>query len=588
MINTHEVLNQPPPRDGVDEYSTNVPLVEAVARWGRSDVPALADIGRHVGSAGFQRDADRANTNPPVLHTHDKWGNRVDEVEYDDAYHRIMAAAIGAGAHTSAWADPGRGANVERAAAFFLFAQVEPGHACPVSMTHAAVPTLELAASGLRDEWMPRLLSRAYEPALADRVGPRAARPASRSDADRLDTLAALTARPAKASALVGMAMTEKQGGSDVRANTTRAEPTGVDDAWGREFRLTGHKWFCSAPMSDAFLVLAQAPGGLSCFFVPRVLPDGTRNVFRIQRLKDKLGNRSNASSEIELDDTAAWLVGDEGRGVATIVQMVTRTRLDCVIGSAAGMRQSVAEAVWHVRHRSAFGALLVDQPAMTAVVADLALESEAATLTAMRVARSYDDDAAAAASSASSSSSSDVPEQGFRRLATAVAKYWICKRGPGHAYEALECLGGNGYTEGFPLARRYREQPLLAIWEGSGNVIALDVLRVLAREPEAFEAFFDVVGEAAGEHAAFDLALAEARSVVGEVAADVSSGAAAARARELTERLALVLQASLLVQHAPAPVADAFVRTRLEGDSGLLYGTLPPGVDTAAILARA
>ena len=559
MINTHEVLNQPPPRAGVDEYTSNVPLVEAVARWGRADVPAAASvstleaIGRHVGSAAFQRDAERANTHPPVLLTHDRWGNRIDEVEYDDAYHRIMAAAIGAGAHTSASADPGPGANVDRAAAFFVFAQVEPGHACPVSMTHAAVPTLELAASGLRDEWMPRLLSRAYEPAL----GGAGETPA------------------AKRSALIGMAMTEKQGGSDVRANTTRAEPTGVDDAWGREFRLTGHKWFCSAPMSDAFLVLAQAPGGLSCFFVPRVLPDGTRNVFRIQRLKDKLGNRSNASSEIELDDTAAWLVGDEGRGVATIVQMVTRTRLDCVIGSAAGMRQSVAEAVWHVRHRSAFGALLVDQPAMTAVVADLALESEAATLTAMRLARAYDDDA-------------DDTAQAFRRLATAVAKYWICKRGPGHAAEALECLGGNGYTEAFPLARRYREQPLLAIWEGSGNVIALDVLRVLGREPEAFEAFFDVVGEAAGEHAAFDLALAEARAVVSDVADDVSSAAAAARARELTERLALVLQASLLVQHAPAPVADAFVRTRLEGDGGLLYGALPPGVDTAAILARA
>lgn len=565
MINTHEVLNQPPPREGVDEYATNAPLVEAVARWGRADVPAagvpdgpshgrrldpvaahLDEIGRHVGSVAFQRDAERANTHAPVLHTHDRWGNRIDEVEYDDAYHRIMAAAIGAGAHTSASADPGPGANVERAAAFFLFAQVEPGHACPVSMTHAAVPTLELAAFGLRDDWMPRLLSRTYEPGL-DGV---------------------------KRSALVGMAMTEKQGGSDVRANTTRAEPTGIDDGWGREFRLTGHKWFCSAPMSDAFLVLAQAPGGLSCFFVPRVLPDGMRNVFRIQRLKDKLGNRSNASSEIELDGTAAWLVGDEGRGVATIVQMVTRTRLDCVIGSAAGMRQSVAEAAWHVRHRSAFGALLVDQPAMTAVVADLALESEAATLTAMRLARAYDDDA-------------DDAVQAFRRLATAVAKYWICKRGPGHAYEALECLGGNGYTEAFPLARRYREQPLLAIWEGSGNVIALDVLRVLAREPEAFEAFFGIVGEAAGEHVAFDLALAEARAVVSEVAADVTSAAAAARARELTERLALVLQASLLVQHAPAPVADAFVRTRLEGDSGLLYGALPPSVDTAAILAR-
>ncbi|MDR6906479.1 putative acyl-CoA dehydrogenase [Agromyces sp. 3263] len=550
---THEVSNQVPAREGIDEYATNAPLVEAVARWGRRGAEggavaasALHEVGRHVGTAAFQHDAERANTHPPVLHTHDRWGRRIDEVEYDDAYHRIMAAAVGAGAHTWAWADPGPGANVDRAAAFLLFAQVEPGHACPVSMTHAAVPTLELAASGLRDHWMPRLLSREYRPDLDG---------------------------PAKPSALVGMAMTEKQGGSDVRANTTRADPTGVDDAWGREFRLTGHKWFCSAPMSDAFLVLAQAPGGLSCFLVPRVLPDGSRNVFRIQRLKDKLGNRSNASSEIELDGTTGWLVGEEGRGIATIVQMVTRTRLDCVIGTAAGMRQSVAEAAWHVRHRAAFGSLLVDQPAMAAVVADLAVESEAATVTAMRLARAYDDDA-------------DAGEQAFRRLATAVSKYWICKRGPGHAAEALECLGGNGYTEAFPLARRYREQPLLAIWEGSGNVIALDVLRVLAREPEAFDAFFAVVAEATGAHAALDLEIAEAQAVVLEVSADAAG--AAARARELTERLALVLQASLLVQHAPAAVSDAFVRTRIEGDGGLLYGALPPGVDIAPILARA
>jgi putative acyl-CoA dehydrogenase len=585
---THEVLNQAPPRDGVDEFAANPPLVEAVARWGRdgsraaggvpgadewpvTDSPdaegldaasVLHELGRHVGSAAFQRDAERANTRPPVLHTHDRWGNRIDEVEYDDAYHRIMAAAVGAGAHTSAWAEPGPGANVERAAAFFLLAQVEPGHACPVSMTHAAVPTLGLAASGLAGDWMPRLLSREYEPALGG-AGSVETRPSG----------ARQGTHGRKRSALVGMAMTETQGGSDVRANTTRAEPTGSDGPWGREYRLTGHKWFCSAPMSDAFLVLAQAPGGLSCFFVPRVLPDGSRNVFRIQRLKDKLGNRSNASSEIELDGTAAWLVGDEGRGVATIVQMVTRTRLDCVIGTAAGMRQAVAEAAWHVRHRRAFGELLVDQPAMRAVVADLALESEAATVTAMRLARAYDDDA-------------DAPEQAFRRLATAVSKYWVCKRGPGHAAEALECLGGNGYTEAFPLARRYREQPLLAIWEGSGNVIALDVLRVLAREPEAFDAFFGVVAGATGEHAALDLEVAEAQAVVLEVSRDPASGAV--RARELTERLALVLQASLLVQHAPAAVADAFVRSRIEGDGGTMYGALPPGVDTAAILARA
>lgn len=557
---THEVENQPPPRVDVDEFAANVPLVEAVTRWGTdAAAPPLHEIGRLVGSASFQRDAELANTRPPVLRTHDRWGNRVDEVDYDDAYHRVLRSAVAAGAHTSAWADPQPGANVDRAAAFLLFSQVEPGHACPVSMTHAAVPVLEQAAPALRDAWMPRVLSRGYEPGLdTGPASPGAARPPGAG----------------KGPALLGMAMTEKQGGSDVRANTTRAEPTGDDGPWGREFRLTGHKWFCSAPMSDAFLVLAQAPGGLSCLFVPRVLPDGSRNPFRIQRLKDKLGNHSNASSEVEFEGTAARLVGEEGRGVATIVQMVTRTRLDCVIGSAAGMRQAVAEAAWHVRHRRAFGSLLVDQPAMAAVVADLALESEAATVTAMRLARAYDADA------------SDE-ERAFRRLATAVAKYWVCKRGPGHAYEALECLGGNGYTEAFPLARRYREQPLLAIWEGSGNVIALDVLRVLAREPEAFDAFFGEVGRASGEHPAFDLEVAEAQSVVLELAR-TDAASAASRARELTERLALVLQASLLVQHAPASVADAFVRTRVEGGGGMLYGALPPGVDTAAILARA
>ncbi|MGW9630263.1 acyl-CoA dehydrogenase family protein [Agromyces sp. NPDC055520] len=570
MTSTHEVRNQVPPRDGVDEFGANVPLVEAVARWGRDAAAhaarapapgpgpdsgpdsALAEIGAFVGSARFQRDAERANTHPPVLHAFDRWGRRIDEVEYDDAYHRVIGAAVAAGAHTGAAAAPGPGANVDRAAAFLLFAQVEPGHACPVSMTHAAVPTLELAASGLRDEWMPRLLRRSYDPALS----------------------------VTKASALVGMAMTEKQGGSDVRANTTRAErragsgSSGGSRSWGAEYGLTGHKWFCSAPMSDAFLVLAQAQHGLSCFFVPRVLPDGSRNVFRIERLKDKLGNRSNASSEIELDGTTGWLIGDEGRGVATIVQMVTRTRLDCVIGSAAGMRQSVAEAAWHVRHRRAFGELLVDQPAMAAVVADLALESEAATLTAMRLARSYDSDA-------------DGAEQAFRRLATAVSKYWVCKRGAGHAAEALECLGGNGYTEAFPLARRYREQPLLAIWEGSGNVIALDVLRVLTREPEAFEAFFAEVEEAVGESAVFDRALQSVRGLVVELTATDASGAALL-ARDLTERLALVLQGSLLLRYSPGGVADAFVRTRLGDEGGRQYGVLPRRADLEGILARA
>ncbi|UOE42804.1 acyl-CoA dehydrogenase family protein [Agromyces larvae] len=592
MATTHEVRNQVPERAGIDEFATNAPLVEAVAKWGsEAGSPArggasdrLTELGRLVGSEPFQRDAELANTRPPVLRSHDRWGRRIDEVDYDESYHRIMAAAVGAGAHTSAWAEPGPGANVDRAAAFFLLAQVEPGHACPISMTHAAVPTLRLGASGLIGDWMPRLLSRDYDPSLAvsadqeflaDTPDPDTSATASRQGIPDPRTA------PAKRSALIGMAMTEKQGGSDVRANTTRAEPTGADTPWGREVVLTGHKWFCSAPMSDAFLVLAQTDGGLSCAFVPRIRPDGSRNAFAIQRLKDKLGNRSNASSEVEFDGTVGYLVGDEGRGVATIVQMVTRTRLDCVIGSAAGMRQAVAEAAWHVRHRRAFGSLLVDQPAMRAVAADLALESEAATWTAMRLAAAYDDDADASTDAA------------FRRLATAVAKYHVCKRGAGHAAEALECLGGNGYTEAWPLARRYREQPLLAIWEGSGNVIALDVLRVLGREPEAFEAFFEVVRRAGGADAAFDVGLAHAESLARETArdlADPGAGAsvAALRARELTERLALVLQGALLIEHAPAAVADAFCATRLGGEGGAQYGVLPRRADLTAILARA
>ncbi|MES2095050.1 MAG: acyl-CoA dehydrogenase family protein [Actinomycetota bacterium] len=537
---THTVSNQAPPRVDVDEFGTNLPLVEAVGRYDAEwALPTLHEVGRHVGTAQFQHDAELANTVPPVLHAFDRYGNRIDEVEYHPSYTRIIEAAVGFGAHTSAWAEPRPGANVARAATFMLFAQIEPGHACPISMTHSAVPTLA-ASPALAEQWKPRLLSRDYDGTL----------------------------RADKTSALFGMAMTEKQGGSDVRANTTRA--TSVGD--GR-YEITGHKWFCSAPMSDAFLVLAQAPAGLSCFLVPRVLDDGTRNVFRIQRLKDKLGNRSNASSEVEFDGTSASLVGEEGRGVRTIIEMVSRTRLDCIYGSAAGMRQSVAEALWHVRHRAAFGALLVDQPAMTAVVVDLALESEAATATALRLARAHDDDA------------SDQ-ERAFRRLATAVAKYWICKRGPEHAYEALECLGGNGYIESFPLARRYREQPVMALWEGSGNVIALDVLRALAREPESADAFDAEVSLAAGEHPLLDAHVVATRRLLRETAgADAAS--AAVNARRLVEQLALALQASLLVRTAPPAVSDAFIASRLGDTRGHLYGVLPVGVDVKAILQR-
>ncbi|GIJ59228.1 acyl-CoA dehydrogenase family protein [Virgisporangium aurantiacum] len=538
---THEVGNQAPARTGLNEYLTNTALVEAVKRYDAQWATGhLGEVGALVGREDFQRDAELANTHPPVFASHDRWGNRVDAVDFHPAYHRVIAAAIEHGAHTSCWAEPRAGGHVARAATFMLFGQVEPGHGCPVSMTHAVVPSLRYDA-GLADFWLPRVYSRNYDPQLRD--------------------------PQTKESAIFGMAMTEKQGGSDVRANTTRAVDAG-DGTW----LLTGHKWFCSAPQSDAFLVLAQTPAGLSCFLVPRVLPGGGRNVFRIQRLKDKLGNRSNASSEIELDGTTGRLLGEEGRGVRTIIEMVTQTRLDCILGSTAGMRQAVAEAAWHVRHRHAFGRLLIDQPAMTAVIADLQLEAEAATWTAMRLAAAYEND--------------DRESVAFRRLATAVAKYWICKRGPNHAYEALECLGGNGYTEGFPLARRYREQPLMAIWEGSGNVIALDVLRAMAREPESVQAVEREIASALGVHRAFDAHVTMTRALLGRVAADPS--AAAGTARRVVEALALALQAAVLIREAPAPVADAFVAGRLGADRTFEYGTLDPGLDLAALAGRA
>ncbi|MFD6700271.1 MULTISPECIES: acyl-CoA dehydrogenase family protein [unclassified Microbacterium] len=539
---THTVTNQAPPREGVDEFALDLPLVEGVRRHGASWAePELTATGQLVGSAAFQHDAELANVHEPELVAFDRWGRRIDEVEYHPAYHRVIAAAVAAGAHTAAWADPRPGAQVARAAQFLLFAQIEPGHACPVSMTHAVVPALQqFAPSGLQEQWIPRLFSRDYSPALS----------------------------PDKTSALFGMAMTEKQGGSDVRANRTSAAPAG-DGSW----ILTGHKWFCSAPMSDGFLVLAQAPAGLSCFLVPRVLPDGSRNPFLIQRLKDKLGNRANASSEVEFDGTVGWLVGEEGRGVRTIIEMVNQTRLDCMLGTAAGMRQATAEAIWHAQHRSAFGAPLADQPAMTQVLADLAVEAEAAIASSLRVAAAYESDAPA----------QDEP---FRRLATAVLKYWICKRGPGHAYEALECLGGNGYTEAFPLARRYREQPVMAVWEGSGNVIALDVLRAIAREPETADALLAEVRLTAGADARLDAHVAGTEKLLRAAQRDPASAEAQAGARRLTEALAVALQGSLLLRHAPHEVADAFAASRLGDVRGFLYGAAPARA-AATIVAR-
>ena len=523
-------------------FGTDRALVEAVDRCAGDDGGRLradlTELGRLAGSPGSQELGRAANAHPPVLRTHDRYGHRLDEVEFHPAWHELMAQAVQWGLHGAPWApDAGPHAHLRRAAGFVVRSQVEAGHLCPVSMTYAAVPALA-ADPVVAAEWVPGLSSRTYEPRL-------------RKPADKPGLVA-------------GMGMTEKQGGSDVRANTTRAEPLAADG----EYLLTGHKWFCSAPMSDVFLVLAQAPGGLTCFVLPRVLPDGSRNVFRIQRLKDKLGNRSNASAEIELEGTWAHRLGDEGRGVATIIEMVSATRLDCVLGSTALMRAAVAQATHHAAHRSAFGGLLADKPLMQAVLADLAVESEAATALAVRLAQAF-----------------DTGERSFRRLAVAVGKYWVCKRAPAVVGEALECLGGNGYVEESGMPRLYREAPLNSIWEGSGNVNALDVLRALAREPGAVEAFLAEVSLARGADRRLDAAtdrLGKALTTIDE-----------AGARRLVELMGLALQGSLLVRHAPAYVSDAFCATRLgepdtPGPAGLAFGTLPRGLDTRAVLARA
>jgi putative acyl-CoA dehydrogenase len=534
MASTHDVSNQVPPLADYDVFTADTALVEGVQRheagWA---LERLASLGQRAGSVEAQEWGRLANVNEPRLVTHDRYGNRIDEVEFHPSWHSLMTVAVGEGIHASPWIDPKPGAQVARAAAFSVWGQTEGGHGCPISMTHAAVPALRVDEA-LAAEWVPRLTSLTYDPGL--RV------PAE------------------KAGCLAGMGMTEKQGGSDVRTNTTRAVP-----ATDGTYRLTGHKWFTSAPMCDMFLVLAQAPGGLTCFVVPRILPDGERNTFRIQRLKDKLGNRSNASSEPEFDETVAWRLGDEGRGVPTIIEMVAMTRLDCVMGSATIMRASVANATHHARHRQAFGRYLIDQPLMTAVLADLAVESEAATTLMVRLAAAIDNN-----------------ETAFKRLGLAVGKNWVCKRGPSVAVEALECLGGNGYVEDFPMARVYREAPLNSIWEGSGNVNALDVLRALAREAGAWEAFRDEVVLASGADPRLDSAIAALDTALTDPS-DVE-----VRARRLVEQMALVLQGSLLVRFGPPAVADAFCASRLTGDWGHSFGTMPPGVDARAIVDRA
>jgi putative acyl-CoA dehydrogenase len=529
--------NQAPPLQDYDAFSTDDALVEAVERHGaRESLDGLAALGRLAGSHRTLHWAEQANANGPVLRTHDRYGNRIDEVEFHPSWHRLMEVAVSHGLAGAAWS-AGPAAHVTRAAGFMAWSTAESGHGCPVSMTYASIAALrtdpEVAAI-----WEPGLKSLIYDYGL---------RPTA-----------------AKAGLLCGMAMTEKQGGSDVRANTTAARELAAEG----EYTLTGHKWFCSAPMSDLFLVLAQAPGGVTCFVVPRVLPGGERNRFGLQRLKDKLGNRSNASAEVELDGTWARRLGPEGRGVATIIEMVAMTRLDCVLGSAAIMRRAVVEAAHHAAHRRAFGAALIDKPLMRNVLSDLALESQAATALGIRLAAAFDSD--------------DPAERALRRLAVAVGKYWVPKRAIAVAAEALECLGGNGYVEESGMPRLLREAPVNSVWEGSGNVNALDVLRALGREPECAEAFLTEADAARGADRRYDLALADLRRAL------TGLDDAEFRARRLVERLAVVLQGSLLLRYAPAAISDAFCATRLAAEGWHTFGTMPDGTDTKAILQRA
>lgn len=543
METTHEVFNQPTPLVDYNLFDTNRPLRDAL----KFNAPALQttqlhELGATLGTAGMQAHARLANIHTPELHTHDRFGRRIDEVEFHPSYHALMTAAVGAGLHGTPWTGTSASPHVLRAAGFMLFTELEPSILCPISMTYAVTPALR-GNAGVYADWGPKLGSLWYDPALklfSDKPG-----------------------------VTMGMGMTEKQGGSDVRANTTQAVRDG-SDAWGERYAITGHKWFFSAPMCDAFLVLAQAPAGLSCFFLPRVLPDGSRNAIQIQRLKDKLGNKANASSEVEFQGASAWLVGEEGRGIPQILEMGTMTRLDCALGTSGLMRQSLGIALNHAMQRKAFGKPLIEQPLMKNVLADLALESEAATALAIRLARAFDNQA-------------DEHERLMARLLTPVAKFWICKRGSAFAQEAMECLGGNGYVEEGGegvMARIYREMPLNSIWEGAGNIMALDLLRGL-RKGDAVAALTKELAPARGQHAALDR-LADA------LPARIEAMASEAEARRLAQDVALAVQAALLVQTAPTAIAGAFCASRLGGDWGNAFGTLAAGTDFDSIIQRA
>jgi putative acyl-CoA dehydrogenase len=538
----HEITNQPPPLEPYDLFAGDTVLRDAAAReqagW---TAVKLAAFGKLLGAPDTIRLGFDANRCPPVLRAFDRYGHRVDEVDYHPAWHRLMEIAVGAGLHARPWSSPRAGAHVARAAGCYMAVQVESGVYCPIAMTYGAVPTLRQNAA-LAAEWLPRVFARTYDPRCV---------PATE-----------------KRSALIGMAMTENQGGSDLRTATTRAAAAGGDGE-RRFFRITGRKWFMSAPMCDAFLVLARSDAGLGCFFVPRWTPDGKRNGIHLVRLKDKLGNRSNASSEAELVDAHGELVGEEGRGIPTMIEMSNYTRLDCAIGSAGLMRAATAQAIHHAMHRAAFAKKLADHPLMSNVLADLALESEAATVLALRLARAHDDDDDAAAAV-------------WRRVVTPAAKFWICKRAPALAAEAMEVLGGNGYVEDCVLPRIYRELPVNSIWEGSGNVMCLDVLRAIERTPDAVDVLAQELEDGAQANARAKAFVADLmRRLAGHDRNDQS------QARALTRDLALALQATLLLRHAPTAMAEAFCASRLGGEGGV-FGLLPAGTDTRAIVERA
>ena len=542
LQDTHEVANQPTALADYNLFESDLALQEAVRREGAAWAEeSLRAFGARVGAADYLKLGELANRYPPELDTHDRFGHRVDQVNFHPAYHELMRVAIEEGLHASHWSDPGPGAHVARAARFYLQSQVEAGHGCPITMTSAVVPSLKTEPA-LAKDWLPGILSGAYDPRNA---------PAGQKQG--------LTA---------GMAMTEKQGGSDVRANSTRAMRVGSEGG-ADAFEMVGHKFFVSAPMSDLFLVLAQAPGGLTCFLMPRWRPDGTLNAMQIQRLKRKMGNQSNASCEVELRGALAWRVGPEGKVVRAIMDMVAMTRFDCMVGSAAGMRMAASQALHHCSQRSAFGRRLVEQPLMQNVLADLALESEAALAMTLRLARALDH-------------RQEEGEELLLRLATGLGKYWICKRTPQHAYEAMECIGGSGVMEDSPMPRLFRESPVNAIWEGSGNIQCLDLLRAIRKEPRVLEAYFAELEAARGADAALDrLAAMLLRDLQDHEDLEF-------RARALADRMALALQASLLVRHAPGVVADAFCRSRLESLGHHQYGALPRGVDCPAIIDRA